>query len=272
MGANALESLDDAETGAMMKRSTVSLLIVAFVLGVMAGGPADALAAAGPTLEEVVVTDTKLKGSLGTEQEVPGDYDPWEPFNDRIFTFNHDYFDKYLLKPAATGYDAVIGDGEKQVFHNMFENVAMPKRFVNSLLQGKFKGAGRELSRFIINSTLGGAGMTDVATYQFGIEKSDEDTGQTFAVWGWNQSRYLVLPILPPFTVRDAVGGIFDLALDPSNYFIPLGGGIGRYSDYDVNERALNLDTFESVEEGTLDLYSAVRNAYLNKREKQIKE
>jgi phospholipid-binding lipoprotein MlaA len=143
---------------------------------------------------------------------------------------------------------------------------------VNSLLQGKFGGAGRELSRFLINSTLGGAGMTDVAKYQFGIERSNEDTGQTFAVYGWEKSRYLVVPLLSPLTLRDGVGYVFDLALDPVNYFIPLAEGLGRTGENRLNERALNVETFEAVEEGTLDLYSAVRNAYLKSREKQIKE
>ena len=253
-----------------MKRYVLSRVVVVLVTGtvgiaLVGVGPAKA---ADQKLEEVVVTDTKLK----TADEGAGDYDPWEPFNDTMFTFNHDYFDKYLLKPVAKGYDVVIGDGEKQLIHNIFDNVAFPKRFVNSLLQGKFGGAGRELSRFLINTTLGGAGMTDVAKYQFGIEKSDEDTGQTFAVWGWDKSRYLVLPIMPPLTLRDGVGAVFDLALDPINYFIPFSGGIGRYSENAVNERSRNLETFESVEEGTLDLYSAVRNAYLKKREKLIKE
>src|SRR3989441_11821155 len=88
-------------------------------------------------------------------------------------------FRSYVVKPAAKGYDVVVGDGEKQLIHNVFDFIGFPKRFVNSVLQGKWNGAGRELARFVINATLGGAGMTDVAKYQFGIEKSDEDTGQT---------------------------------------------------------------------------------------------
>ena len=150
--------------------------------------------AAAQKMEEVVVTDTKLKTDDGA-----GDYDPWESYNEPVFRFNYNV-DKYALKPVAKGYNLFIGDGEKQIITNMFDNVAMPKRLINSLLQGKFGGAGRELARFVINTTLGGAGMTDVAKYQFGIERSDEDTGQTFATWGWNQSRYFVLPLLSPLT------------------------------------------------------------------------
>lgn len=239
------------------------LMIGAVGVSFVGGFPVEA---AAQRLEEVVVTDTKLRTDDGA-----GDYDPWESYNEPVFQFNYK-LDKYVIKPVAKGYNVVIGDGEKLLIKNMFDNVAFPKRFVNSLLQGKFAGAGREVSRFLINTTLGGAGMTDVAKYQFGIERSDEDTGQTFATWGWGQSRYFVLPLLSPLTVRDTVGYVFDLALDPVNYFIPLAGGLGRTTEDRLNERALNIETFEAVEEGTLDLYSAVRNAYLKKREKQIKE
>jgi phospholipid-binding lipoprotein MlaA len=254
-----------------VERHGISSLAVVLVVGAAVMGTLInfSVAIAAQPLEEVVVTDTKLK--VGGEDGI-GDYDPWEPFNDKMFTLNHDYFDRYLLKPVAKGYDFVIPDGEKQVIHNIFDNIAMPKRLINSLLQGKFMGAGRELARFVINSTIGGAGMTDVAKYQFGIEKSNEDTGQTFGTYGWEKSRYLVLPFLSPLTVRDGVGYVFDLALDPINYFLPFVPSVGRRAEEVVNERARNIETFESVEEGTLDLYSAVRNYYIKKREKEIKE
>ncbi|MDO8547960.1 MAG: VacJ family lipoprotein [Nitrospirales bacterium] len=251
-----------------MENRSTSRLITFLLAGVMGCGLIIVVPeqSAAQRLEEVVVTDTKLR-----TDESAGDFDPWESYNEPVFRFNYN-LDKYAIKPVAKGYNAFIGDGEKQIIHNVFDNVAMPKRLVNSLLQGKFGGAGREMARFLINTTLGGAGMTDVAKYQFGIERSDEDTGQTFATWGWDKSRYFVLPLLSPLTVRDTVGYVFDLALDPINYFIPLGGGLGRTGEDRLNERALNVETFEAVEEGTLDLYSAVRNAYLKKREKLIKE
>lgn len=254
--------------GVIVERQSSSLLAMVLVLGAIGLGPhvSASWAASAQRLEEVVVTGTKLG-----EEDTSGDYDPWEPFNDPVFEFNYK-FDKYLLKPVAQGYDVVVGDGEKQILANVFDNVAMPKRFVNSLLQGKVGGAGRELARFLINTTLGGAGMTDVAKYQFDIQPSNEDTGQTLAVWGWNQSPYLIIPFMSPLTLRDGVGYVFDLALDPINYFLPVAPSAGRFGTRTVNERAINLETFESVEEGTVDLYSAVRNAYLKKREKLIKE
>src|SRR3989442_5680446 len=102
------------------------------------------------------------------------------------------------LFPYTTLFRSVVGDGEKQLIHNVFDFIGFPKPFVNSVLQGKWNGSGRELARFAINAALGGAGMTDVAKYQFGIEKTAEDTRQTLVAWGWRPSRYPVLPLVPP--------------------------------------------------------------------------
>ena len=200
------------------------------------------------------------------------DQDPWEGFNEKMFTFNREVLDRYLLKPAATAWDFLLPDLVQKSVQNFFDNLAVVRRVVNNALQGKMTGAATELARFSINSTIGVGGLFDMAKVSFGIEQSDEDTGQTFATWGWDKSRYFVLPLLSPLTVRDTVGYVFDLALDPVNYFIPLAGGLGRTSEDRLNDRAQNIETFEAVEEGTLDLYSAVRNAYLKKREKLIKE
>jgi phospholipid-binding lipoprotein MlaA len=137
----------------------------------------------------------------------------------------------------------------------------MPRRLINSIFQGKFRGAGREVSRFVINSTLGVGGLADVARYQFHIEKSDVNSADTFGFYGAKPGPYLVLPFLPPFTVRGAVGYAVDLALDPVSYVLPFAGSFGKTSEDIVNNRAVNLENYQSVEEATLDLYSAVRNA-----------
>jgi len=227
-------------------------------IGTVGVGPLHAAETTVQPLEEVVVHDTKLH----LEETDVDDYDPWEPFNEKMFNFNYKV-DRYVIKPVAKVYNEIVLDGEKQAIHNAYENVAMPRRFVNSLLQGKFNGAGRELSRFLINSTLGVGGFADVAKYQFHMEKSDENTGRTFEHYGAGPGPYLVLPFLAPLTVRDAVGYAFDLALDPMSYVLPLVGSFAKTTDDIVNNRARNLDMYESVEEATLDLYSAVRNAYL---------
>ena len=207
-------------------------------------------------------------GSMGEEDL---DLDPWEPFNDSNFRFNRQ-LDRFVLKPVATGYDAVLPDPVQRSIRNALDNLAVVRRLVNNLLQLKLGGAVREVARFTINSTFGFAGLFDMAKDGFGIEQSDEDTGQTLGVYGVGPGPYLVLPFLPVMTVRDGIGLAADGAMNPLNYFIPFGATAGIYGTDVVNERSLNLEKFERVEETVVDLYSAVRNAYLQRREAAIKE
>jgi phospholipid-binding lipoprotein MlaA len=197
--------------------------------------------------------------------------DPWEPFNEKTFWFNRQ-FDRYLLKPVATGYDWVLPDPVQVSVGNALDNVDVVRRLTNNLLQLKFSGAGREVARFSINSTIGVAGLFDVAKDEFGIEQSNEDTGQTLGSYGIEPGPYLVLPFLPVTTVRDGIGLVADTAMNPLNYFIPMGATLGITATEAVNDRSLNLEKFENVEEGVIDLYSAVRNGYLQRREAAIAE
>jgi phospholipid-binding lipoprotein MlaA len=103
-------------------------------------------------------------------------------------------------------------------------------------------------------------------------EQRDEDAGQTFGVWGMGPGPYLVLPFLPPLTVRDGIGYALDAAMTPYAYFIPWYASIAATFTSAVNERSLNLDRFERVTESTVDLYSAVRNGYLQRRAAAIRQ
>jgi len=127
------------------------------------------------------------------------------------------------------------------------------------------------LARFLLNTTIGIAGFFDVAK-ELGTEKKEADTGQTLGVYGTGPGPYLILPFLPPLTVRDGIGSVFDVALDPLNYVLPFAAIAGMKGGNVVNERSLNLELFENVEETVLDLYSAVRNAYLQRRHKAIRD
>lgn len=198
------------------------------------------------------------------------DYDPWQGFNEPVFTFNRQ-FDRVLVKPAATVWNTLLPDRVQRSLSNAFDNLGMPRRLLNNLLQLKLNGAARELTRFLLNTTIGLAGFFDVAK-EVGIEKSDEDTGQTLAVYGMGPGPYLVLPFLPPLTIRDGIGAVFDLAMDPLNYVLPVAALAGMTGGKIVNERSVTLELFQNVEETVLDLYTAVRNAYLQRRAKQIAE
>jgi phospholipid-binding lipoprotein MlaA len=219
------------------------------------------------------------------------EYDPWEPYNSAMFEFNRKV-DKYLLKPVATAYDKVMPDAAQRGIRNFFHNVRFVPRLMNNLFQGKIRGAGLEMGRFLVNSTLGVAGFMDFAYDVFGMQTPDEDLGQTLGVYGFKPGPYLILPFLPPFTLRDVIGYAGDIFLDPINYlvfpsieidgapsliphterwttfFAQFGTRVGEI----VNERALNLEAFQGVEEATIDLYGSVRNAYLQRRARQIRE
>ena len=200
------------------------------------------------------------------------DEDPWEGFNEKMFWFNREVLDRYVLKPVATAWDFILPDPVQRGVHNFFDNLAVVRRVVNNGLQAKPMGAATELARFTINSTIGLVGFFDVAKDAFGIEQRDEDTGQTFGVWGAGPGPYLVLPLLPPLTVRDGIGYAFDAAMTPYTYFMPWWGTVVGTGTSVVNERSLNLDRFERVAESTVDLYGAVRNGYLQRRAAAIKQ
>jgi phospholipid-binding lipoprotein MlaA len=198
------------------------------------------------------------------------EYDPWEPFNEWTFAFNYK-LDRYVMKPAAKAWIWIVPEPARHALGNAFSNLDTPRRFANSLLQGKFGGAAREIARFLLNSTVGVGSLFDVAK-ACGIEKSDEDMGQTLAVYGAGPGPYLVLPFLPPLTVRDGIGYGIDSFASPWGYVFPFGARVGIRLASTVNERADNLQTFQDVEETTIDLYGAVRNGYLQRRRRAILE
>ena len=223
-------------------------------------------------------------------EDVGDEYDPWEPMNTGVFEFNRQ-MDRFVLKPVAKGYDFIMPDLAQVGVSNFFYNLRFVPRFLNNIFQGKVKGAGIEMGRFLINSTVGIAGFIDVAK-KIDLVTPEEDLGQTLGFYGVKPGPYLVLPLLPPFTVRDFVGYVGDVFLNPINWmvapiieveeipsaiehknrttssFVQIGARVGEV----VNERSQNLQKFQGVEEATLDLYTAVRNAYLQKRSQAIRE
>lgn len=223
-------------------------------------------------------------------EETVEEYDPWEPVNAKVFEFNRQ-FDRWLLKPVAKGYNVVVPDIVQVGISNFFYNARVTPRFMNNIFQGKLKGAGIEAGRFFINTTVGIAGFFDVAQ-RLNLTTPEEDTGQTLGFYGVKPGPYVVLPFLQPYTVRDLVGYVGDIALNPMYWLVlpiieigEIPSVIPHYNRLTtslilitargteiVNDRSLNLEKFQGVEESTLDLYAAVRNAYLQKRAKAIRE
>jgi phospholipid-binding lipoprotein MlaA len=196
--------------------------------------------------------------------------DPLEPLNRGIFWFNDKlYF--YLLKPVARGYRWAVPEPWRVAVQNVFSNLASPVRIINAGLQGKFSDAGNEITRFFVNTTIGIGGLFDTARDHFDIRKHVEDTGQTLGYYGIGPGFYLVLPILGPSDVRDAVGLFVDSRMDLVYYLF---GGWTYYEvkGYEkVNDLSLDKDTYESIKKEALDPYLFVRDAYLQYRKNKVK-
>lgn len=242
-------------------------LIVALIGAGCARSPGVAAPGTGPGQDGGVRHAQLLDDSSSTYDEATAeeDYDPWQPFNEKMFFFNHDILDKYLFKPAATGWSKVAPEPARRSLSRFFDNLDMPRRLVNNILQARPIGAARELARFTVNTTVGVAGFLDVAS-KLKIEPSDADAGQTLAMYGAGPGPYLVLPTFPPLTVRDAIGRGIDGVMDPVSYVLPFFANRAKSIVTAINERSLNLKLFAGVEASVLDLYSAARNGYLQRR------
>lgn len=226
-----------------------------------------AYAGSEPGADAVVAQNTTPSGgSAAAADTEPQEYDPWEPFNEKMFAFNYN-FDKYLLKPVAKGYNFIVPDEIQRMIGNAFDNINPVPKWVNNLLQLNFKGFFTEMGRFLINSTLGIGGLWDIAKQEFGLQKTKVDFGQTLGKWGAGPGPFLILPFLPPLTVRDGIGYGVDGAMDPLSYVLPfIWDRLAMKIGQTINDRSLNLDLFQGFEETTVDLYSAVRNGYLQRR------
>jgi phospholipid-binding lipoprotein MlaA len=233
------------------------------------GRPAFMIASSGSTIPAGALLAQTPSGSATPAPPLdpePQEYDPWEPFNEKMFAFNYN-FDKYLLKPVAKGYNFIMPDELQRMIGNAFDNINPVPKWANNLLQRKYKGFFTELGRFLINSTLGFGGLWDIAKQEFGLQKTNVDFGQTLGKWGFGPGPFLVLPFLPPLTVRDGIGYGVDGAMDPLGYFLPfIWDRLGMRIGDTINDRSLNLDLFQGFEESTIDMYSAVRNGYLQRR------
>ncbi len=188
--------------------------------------------------------------------------DPWEKFNRSMFRFN-DAADRYVLKPVAKGYKAVTPDPVRTGVTNFFSNLRSPLVVMNDLLQGKFRQAGGDTLRFVVNSTVGVVGVMDVAT-RIKLPAHDEDFGQTLGVWGVPSGPYLMMPFLGPSSVRDAGGFAVDRVANPRRRLISNEADWALTGVDVVNSRASLLD-LEDIIQG--DRYLFIRDLYLQRRE-----
>jgi phospholipid-binding lipoprotein MlaA len=196
--------------------------------------------------------------------------DPLEGFNRGVFAFN-EAADKVIIKPVAQGYDTVVPLPGKVVVSNLFANLTEPLVALNNLLQGKGKEAISDLGRFLINSSVGILGAFDIAS-EMGIEKHEEDFGQTFGRWGVGEGAYVVWPIIGPRTLRDTVGFFADGYVDPVWNLgdVPVRNSLVGLRF--VNQRAQLLPLDKTLDEASTDKYAYVRDAYLQRRRSLIRD
>ena len=197
-------------------------------------------------------------------------HDPFEGFNRAMFAVNEG-LDTVAIKPIAQVYDFVTPLPVRAGVGDFFGNIADVRNALNNTLQGKLGDAVSDLGRLLINSTVGIFGLFDVAS-ELGLEKHDEDFGQTLAVWGWDNSTFLFWPLVGPRTVRDTGGLVVDIYTDPTwatiNKSVAVRNSLVALRFVDV--RADLLPTDKVVEEAALDKYAYVRDAYLQRRRNQI--
>lgn len=197
--------------------------------------------------------------------------DPLEPVNRAVYIFN-DKLDRYVLKPVAKGYRAVLPGSVRKGVSNFFGNLREPAVVVDSALQGKFKDAASDLGRFVTNTTLGIFGIFDVATH-FGLEKHNEDLGQTFGVWGVSEGPYLVLPFFGPSNVRDAIGLYGDQQMYPPTHMEEQSTAWKLYALEAIDTRARLLEAGDILEQAAgQDPYVFVREAYRQRRRSLISD
>jgi phospholipid-binding lipoprotein MlaA len=201
-----------------------------------------------------------LSGCAATGDPV----DPFEPYNRAVFRFN-ERVDKAVLEPTAKAYRTVVPSLVRRGVGNVLANVGDVRTAFNNALQGKFATAYGDFGRVVINSTIGMAGLFDIASAA-GVEKHYEDFGQTLGVWGFGDGPFIMLPILGPSSGRDAVGVAIDALTDPLNYVQPTGARYGIAALRAVEKRASLLDASTILHQSALDLYLFVRDGYLQRR------
>ena len=196
--------------------------------------------------------------------------DPLEGWNRVMFRFNDKAY-TWVLRPTTDFYAAAVPGDIRGCIDNFFVNLSAPVRMVNSLLQGRFKDAGAEVSRFAINSTIGVFGLADVAAIDFGIDRRRADFGQTLGHYGVGAGMFICWPLLGPSTLRDSVGLIADTAANPSTYVNKTATEtIAVNSIQIVNKLSVSPDVYGDLKKISFDPYVAMRQGYIDYRRAMI--
>ncbi|MFQ5963720.1 MAG: VacJ family lipoprotein [Candidatus Scalinduaceae bacterium] len=262
-----------------MRKSLLFILFVFITFSYNVSVRAESAPVSGGQTSETVSAEKEFDDEdlehADVELETTFVKDPIQPYNRAIFTFNDKLY-YHAIRPMYKGYNKVVPEKARIGVRNFFTNIKMPIRFFNCLFQGKFKGAGTEALRFVINSTVGGIGFSDPAKKHFHLEIQEEDFGQTLGHYKVGQGAFIEWPLLGPSNLRDTIGLVGDAALNPLTIvsfvvtpFVTSGAGV--YNEF--NEVSLDKgEAYENIVEPAIDPYIAVQDAYTQNRAKKIKE
>lgn len=236
----------------MMARCMRALVMLALAAG-LAG--CQTVKGVGTRIDRAV---DKIMGSKGQR------LDPWENWNRKVFAFN-EKLDEHVLKPVATAYAELVPQPVRTGIDNFFGNIGDAWSAVNLMLQGRFKAGVEQGMRFAVNSTLGLAGLLDIAT-EAGLDKNSQDFGKTLGHWGMGTGAYVVWPVFGPSSVRDSLALPLDWKASPSVVFDDGSKQVGITVLNAVNSRANFLRAGQMLEGIALDKYTFYRDAYLQRR------
>jgi phospholipid-binding lipoprotein MlaA len=206
-----------------------------------------------------------------TADDADTEHDPAEPVNRAIFKVNV-AADHAVMRPVAQAYADHVPEGVQKGIHNVVQNLKEPAVAVNDALQGNVNQAWQSVQRLAVNSTVGVAGIFDVAS-QLGLPPHKADFGQTLAVWGVGEGPFVELPLLGPSNARDTVGTAVDMALNPLTF---VGGapatyaGVATGSANVVDTRSQHLHDLDELERNSLDYYATLRSVYRQHRDAEI--
>ncbi len=268
----------------MRVRGVARCLVLAVAAWSLAGGPARASDEADAAREsdvEVVPKEFADEEFADEEGWDPEDdlldesarRDPFEGLNRGVFSFNRG-MDSWLFDPITRGYQFAVPVPGRRAIYRAFQNLDSPVILANHMLQFRVVDAASTTTRFVINSSIGVAGLFDPAADFFEVYRREGDFGQTLARYGSPSGPYLMLPIFGPSTVRDVFGDVVDILADPVSYLLGpvrwwtlmLGGGEG------LTAREAHFDDLVELEKGSIDFYSALRSAYLQNRDAMVRE
>ena len=221
----------------------------------------DRLRVAGVALTLVFGSSCASTAAVDNQQA----YDPIEPFNRAMYKVN-EIGDRYVLRPVAVGYERGLPPQMRSGIQNFFSNLRYPITIVNDFLQGKFRDGGRDVGRFVLNTTVGLFGFFDPAT-RIGLKENDEDFGQTLGTWGVGEGPYVVLPLFGSRTLRSLSGDVADSPLTPLINLTDndVDAAWALWGVYQVDKRSRLLEVDQQVFEA-YDPYLFVRDAYLQNR------